>query len=93
MTSTTVTQRMTLEETRQGENHIGVRFGDQGRGMWRVTLDGVEVQELVDEALGGEDGWVHFVGVGKDRLGAMVKQGRVEIALQPFKSATPQQSF
>jgi hypothetical protein len=41
---------------RLGEQHVGVRFGDAGRG-WSVLLDGEDVTDRCTEAMGGDPGW------------------------------------
>ena len=53
---------------RQGEGHVGVRFGDHahGRGNWCIELDGANVANDCLEALAGPDGWVIvYVGAAK----------------------------
>lgn len=48
--------------SRVNEGHIAVRLGDTP-GMWRVTIDGTEVGALVDEAIPGRPGAVHYCRV------------------------------
>ncbi len=41
---------------RQGRSHVGVRFGDGGRA--RVWLDGIDVTDIIWEAIEGDPGCV-----------------------------------
>ena len=64
--------------SRQHSQHVAVRFGDAMRV--RVYLDGEDVTLRVNEAWGGDPGWVVFVnhdavhpgGIRTTRIGTVV---------------------
>lgn len=46
-----------VPETRQGENHIAVRF-EKGDHRYKAYLDGEELKACCVEAFAGDEGWV-----------------------------------
>lgn len=60
---------------REGEHHVGVRFGhaswlplpDGSRARWSVDLDGAAVEWEAVEALAGRDGWILVLALGPGR--------------------------
>jgi hypothetical protein len=70
---------------RLGEHHLGVRFDDE---PFLVLLNGVEVQNWVDEAWAGPDGWVRIfdrddngkiVLCGNDHARTSIRRGEVQV--------------